>query len=336
MDPVKIAIVGMGRMGSDLARVCNDLPQADLVAVCEARDDRRAAMASELVVPSYADHDEMLAQHPEIEVVDVATQASPQFKVPPCLAAIEAGKTLIAEGPLSDTVQAAQQIVDAAEASGVRLFMNNSSHFEPRCGAARKAIRAGEIGEVLHLSLRHNLRREAGQYRNWEFSIVWEISWYDLALLRWLTGREIVRVLARGLEKDAGTHGPAAVVSLLTFDDGSLAVLENGWASPQVVGRRTTTLLEVRGSKGIIDVDLYESGARVYTSDSLRPLDILYAPTIHGGGWSGIFRDQMAYQMHCVRSGAEPSATGRDGLAEVRLCDAIHRSMDTGLEISLA
>jgi predicted dehydrogenase len=44
----------------------------------------------------------------------------------------------------------------------------------------------------------------------------------------------------------------------------------------------------------------------------------------------------MAYQLHCVRTGAEPSATGRDGLAEVRLCDAIHQSMETGTEVCLA
>jgi predicted dehydrogenase len=335
VQPVRIAIIGMGKMGTVMAGICKDLPQADLVAICERREDRLATLASELEVPGYLDYNEMLAKHPEIEVVDVETQATSEIKVPPCLAVIEAGKTLIAEGPLAMSVPAAEKIVEAAEKVGVLIFMNNTLPFEPHCAGAKQAIAKGEIGEILHLSLRHNLRREAGEYRKWECSIVWEIGWYDLALLRWLTEREVKKVIARGLEKDVGTGSPAAVVSVLTFDDGTLGVLEHGWASPQVMGRRTTMVMEIRGTKGVIDIDLLETGAKVFTPDSVRPIDNTYFPAIYGGQWSGVFHDQMAYHLYSVRSGAQPPATGRDGLTEVRICDAIHRSLETGEEITL-
>ena len=335
MEPVRIAMVGMGRMGTDLARICKELPQADLTAICGHGEQKLADLASELEVPGYLDCSELLAQHPEVEVVCVATQSTSQVRLAPCMAVIEAGIPLMLEGPLAMSVAAAEQIVERAEKAGVPILMNETLHFEPRFAGAKQAIVDGEIGEILHLYLRHNLRKELGEFRKWEFSVVWEIAWHDLAVLRWLTEREVKKVIARGLEKDAGTITPAAMISLLTFDDGTLAVLENAWGTPQVMGPVPNLVLEARGTKGVIDISQAQTGAVVFTPDSVRAIDTNIRPTVHGGHWAGVYRDQTAYLLHCVRTGAQPPTGGRDGLAEVRICDAIHRSLETGEEVVL-
>lgn len=336
MESVRIAMLGMGRMGTDLARICKELPQANLMAICGHGEKKVADLAAELEVPGYLDSSEMLAKHFDLEVVCIATQSTDQVRLPVCLEVIEAGIPIMLEGPLAMSVSVAEQIVEAAEKAGVPILMNETLHFEPRFAGASKAIADGEIGEILHLYLRHNLRRELAEFRKWEFSIVWEIAWHDLAALRWLTGREVRKVLARAPEKEAnaGSH-PAVVAAFLTFDDGTLAVLENAWGTPQVMGPVPNLVLEIRGTEGVIDISQAETGAVVFRPESVRAIDTNIRPAVHGGHWAGVYRDQTAYLLHCVRTGAPPPTDGRDGLAEVRICDAIHRSLETGEEITL-
>jgi predicted dehydrogenase len=336
MEPVRIAMLGMGRMGTDLAHICKELPQAQLTAICGHGVEKVSSLAAELKVPGYLECEEMLEKHPETEVVCIATQSTDQVRLAPTLSVIAAGKDIMLEGPLAMSIDAAEQIVEAAEKAGVRILMNETLHFEPRIAGARKAILDGEIGELLHLYLRHNLRKELAEFRKWEFSIVWEIAWHDLAALRWLTGREVKKVVARGIEKDASTGDHAAVVvALLTFDDGTLAVLENAWGTPQVMGPVPNMVLQARGTKGVIDLSPADTGAIVFTPESVRSIDATTRPLVHGGHWAGVYRDQTAWLLHCIRTGAQPPTDGRDGLAEVRIIDAIHRSLETGEEIAL-
>ena len=66
------------------------------------------------------------------------------------------------------------------------------------------------------------------------------------------------------------------VVALLTFDDGTLAVLENTWGTPQVMGPVPNMVLQARGTKGVIDLSPANTGAIVFTPESVRTIDAIH------------------------------------------------------------
>src|SRR6266545_5250537 len=140
MSAVKLGVVGVGRMGQLYARIAAELPATELVAVCGQRPEPVAEVAGRLGVPSYAGgaYRQMLAEHPEIDAVVVAT---PEWlHLEPALAAIDAGKHLLVEKPIASTVEDAQRIVDAAEAAGVTLMVCHQLRFDPRYALAKEAL----------------------------------------------------------------------------------------------------------------------------------------------------------------------------------------------------
>src|SRR5262245_20664929 len=117
MQTVRICIVGMG-IGRTNGRALARHPRGQVVALCDLFPDRMEDFAKELPGPVkyYTSHEEM-CQDPEIDAVFIGTPN--QYHVPVGLAAVKAGKHVLVTKPLSDSVAAARQLVEAAEAAGV-------------------------------------------------------------------------------------------------------------------------------------------------------------------------------------------------------------------------
>ena len=121
-SPLKIGVVGPGRMGRVYARLASELAETHLVAVSGRSEGSTREVAEQYGVPGYPNvgHEEMLANHPEIEAVVVS--ASEWMHTAPVLAALEAGKQVLVEKPMAVSAADAQMMVDTAERVGGRLM----------------------------------------------------------------------------------------------------------------------------------------------------------------------------------------------------------------------
>ena len=114
----------------------------------------------------------------------------------------------------------------------------------------------------------------------------------------------MIRATARGRKeflKEFDVYD--VIVSILEYEDGTIAVLENSWATPTIQGRPRAFVLEVRGTKGVAEVAGFETGAQVYTETNARPLDTYYRMNCVNGTFIGPYRELVAHYFDALLEG---------------------------------
>src|SRR3954451_17578114 len=149
MDKVRVAIVGLG-IGQSMAPGFINNPRAEVAALCDLVEERMQTFAAKQLsqpVKFYTDYME-LCRDPEIDALFVGTPN--QMHVPIALEAIRNGKHVLVIKPLADSLPAAQQLVDAAEASGLVNMIAMVARHSPGTRYVRELINDGTFGDVYY------------------------------------------------------------------------------------------------------------------------------------------------------------------------------------------
>ena len=288
--PLRIAMIGAGFMGAAhsqgwrVAPRFFDLPLAPEMSVLVGRDaDRtRAAATTWGWADTSTDWREAIARD-DIDVVDIVTPGDSHAEI--ALAALAAGKHVLCEKPLANTVDEAERMTAAAEgarAHGIRSMVGFTYRRVPAVTFARDLIASGRLGRI---------RQVRAEYlQDWlsdaEAPLTWrldkdragsgslgDIGAHAVDLTEFLTGQRVSRVSgvletivaerpvlasSSGLSGSAGTErGPVTVddVALFTgrLDSGALASFE---ASRFRTGRKNALRIEISGSLGALSFDL--------------------------------------------------------------------------------
>ncbi len=289
-DSLRIAMIGHGFMGSAhsqgwrVAPRFFDLPRHPDMTVVVGRnaDSVRAAAEKWGWSESATDWRQVIARD-DIDVVDIVTPGNTHAEI--AIAALEAGKHVLCEKPLANTVaeaEAMQQAAAVAAGHGVRSMVGFTYRRVPATTFARDLIAAGRIGEI---------RQVRAEYlQDWlmdpEAPLTWrldkelagsgalgDIGAHAVDLAEFITGQRLVSVSGVietlvserpvlgegvGLSGTAGTaRGPVTVDDVALFagrlESGALASFE---ATRFRTGRKNALRIEVSGSRGAIAFDL--------------------------------------------------------------------------------
>jgi len=148
---LKVGCVGCRGIGTRHAECYGADDLSDLVAVCDVVKERADALAERLGVKAYYCLSEMLDGEPDLNIVDVSTGGyeNGSWHYEPAMMAMEAGKHVLVEKPISNDVAEAREMVAMAEEMEVYLGCNLNHYFTPPAERARKYMEEGEIGELL-------------------------------------------------------------------------------------------------------------------------------------------------------------------------------------------
>ncbi|WP_329551110.1 Gfo/Idh/MocA family protein [Streptomyces sp. NBC_00696] len=250
---MRIGIMGLGHIGAFHAETLAGLDAVDSLVVT---DPVAAAVtsATERFGATPADSPEaLLAAGVDGVVIAAATDVHPQLIV----AAVKAGVPVFCEKPVARGVAESLEVLRAVEGSGVEVQIGYNRRFDAGCVAARRAVVGGELGDL------HTVRSTTldpapppAAYVAASGGIFRDCAVHDFDIVRWVTGREVVEVYAtggnRGADyiKEAGDADTAS--SLLTLDDGTIAVVSNSRHN----ARGHDVRLELHGMKDSIAVGL--------------------------------------------------------------------------------
>ena len=306
MAKLGVGIVGCGHNGGNHARVWSTIEEAAIVGVYDVNDAAAAQRAGELGVRAFASLEEMVAE-PAVEAVDVVTSGSHRDTA---VIAAEAGKHVMVENPFSVTVREADDMIAAAERSGINLMYAQTWRFMPYGAKTRQLIEAGEIGDPVSITaafitervrrglLWHRQLSEGGGFFMYEGT-----HFFDQ--VKWLMGSEIETVYAAGLgtyllEGDGEDNGLATY----RFENGTFGTLHNGSSNP---GARIAGWTIV-GTGGIIDVkdETVRLGkGRLEDRPDRRPQRLRgRVPRVHGehrGGAPAVMRRPRRPSFHSSR-----------------------------------
>lgn len=335
-EPLGCAVVGLGMMGERHARIWAELPQMRLVALYDVVPGKAAQVAGQLGLPAdvlCAASLQEAVSHPQVQVVSVCTDD--QSHVEACVAAARAGKHVLVEKPLATSVADCDAIIAACDAAKVKLMVGHCVRFDPRYAVAQQAVAEGQVGEIVQVFGRRNNVVSSGRRIGARTSVAFFLGVHDIDIIRWVVGSEIVRVHAESACKVlADIPAEDAIFTVMKFANGAVGCLETCWVVPEGVPNTLDARLEVVGTAGRVAVRVGDESCEVAGPDrALRP-DVAYGPVMLGQQF-GALRTQLEHFADCVLRDRAPAVSNSDARAAVRVAEAIHESLRTGLPVAL-
>jgi predicted dehydrogenase len=263
MLPVGLAVIGAGYWGPNLVRSALATPEFSLQWLCDLNIDRaRRVLGSQSTVASTASFDQVLAD-PEVTAVAIATPAATHFDL--VRAALEAGKHVLVEKPLTQTVDEGRKLTELADRTDRILMCDHTYCYTPAVQHIRQLIQSGEIGDIQFVdSVRINL----GLVQP-DVDVLWDLAPHDLSILQFVLPNDVVpEAIAAHAGDPLGTGQACLAYLTVWLSNGALAHVHVNWLSPTKI--RTTLF---GGSKRTIVWDDINPVARIMVHD--RGVDLI-------------------------------------------------------------
>lgn len=188
---VRIGLIGAGGMGrAHVERIEKELAGGRIVAVADVNLEGAKAVAEPLGAKAYSTGADLIAD-PEVDAVLIATFG--KVHAPDVLCAVEAGKYVLCEKPLTTTPEDALQILAAEEKAGRKLVtVGFMRRFDAGYNEMRAALEGGELGyaTLLHCRHRNPTVPEGYTTRN----MIDDTAIHEIDICRYLLGEEITSV----------------------------------------------------------------------------------------------------------------------------------------------
>jgi predicted dehydrogenase len=330
-----IAVVGYGYWGPNLARNFSKLEDCRLAAVVDV-DVSRLDKARRLhpAVRTTSCLQEILKDR-DIDAVVICTPISSHY--PLARRAIEAGKHVLVEKPMTTTVIEAEELILLAKRQGVVLMVDHTFVYTGAVRKIRQIVDSGDLGQIYYYdSVRVNL----GLFQP-DVSVLWDLAPHDFSIMTYLIDKEPVRVSAVGASPVSwdGWNQESVVYVTVEFGDSTIAHFHVNWLSPVKV-RRTL----IGGSKKMIIYDHLDPDNQIKIFD--KGVDI------HNGNGNSRYQALVQYRtgdllapkvdqtealevlskhfVESIREGKKPLTDGVAGLRVVRLLELAEESIRNG------
>lgn len=186
MDKVKIGIIGVGYLGTQHARILSYLEDAELKGVADIDFKKAMQIGNRHGVSYYEDFREMID---EIDAGIVATPTSDHFSI--TMSLLEAGKSVLVEKPITETVEQGEKLVRAAEKSGAIFQVGHLERFNPAVEAIANLISEPKFIEVQRLG--------SFSARSLDIDVVLDLMIHDLDIILSLIRDEVDVVRCSGI-----------------------------------------------------------------------------------------------------------------------------------------
>jgi predicted dehydrogenase len=327
--PTRVAVLGCGYWGMNYVRVLSELPDAEIAGVCDQRTSRLDEVARRFPgVPLTTDVDEALAQK-DVDAVVICTQAATHREI--AGRALDAGKHLLVEKPLTVDVGEADELIEAADGTKRVLLTGHTFLYNEGVKHVKSLIEQGALGRTYYL---YATRTNLGPFRS-DVNALWDLAPHDIAIFNHLLG-DVPRwvnavgasVLANGLE-DVG-------FVTLRYAGDMLGHIHVSWADPQKVRQCVVVGSDRRVAFNDLEpverVRVFDRGVKprlgegattfgeqlqVREGDITSPALAVREPLKHLCG----------HFLHCIRRGERPVTPGRNGREVVAVMQAIQESV---------
>lgn len=318
---LRTAVIGVGIMGRNHARVYSELPDVELVGVADMDHDAATQVVTRYGGKAYADYIQLLdKQRPDAVTIAVPTEDHLEV----ALQVIQRGIHLLIEKPIAYSVEQAQQIINAAQAANVVLTVGHIERFNPAVIELKRRLEHGDLGRVFQIDAR---RQSPFPARVKDVGVVIDLAVHDVDIMRYISGSEITRVFAE-TERRIHSTQEDLMTGLLRMQDGAVGTLTINWLTPTKIRE-----LYVTGERGMFRVDYL-----------LQDLYYFENATTSGSEWETIrtlrgvsegqmtryvvakkepLRAELEHFIAAVRQETSVMVTGLDGLKALALAQAL-------------
>ena len=328
---IHVGLIGAGNISQTHARAAAAIPGVSVAAVHGANGAKARELAASHGAAAYDSLDAFLDHKP----MDMVVIGSPSgVHAAQGVAAARHRLHVLVEKPIDVTTERADELIAAAEESGVRLGVLFQDRLKPGIVKLKQLVDSGGLGRVLSVSARVPWYRPPDYYRlsRWRGTAALDGGGalmnqgiHTVDLLLWVLG-DVIRVQARTATLLHEIESEDTALALLEFASGAAGVLEASTATYPGYPRR----VEITGTEGtaVLEHD------RLVSADLRTP-----RPELVGDGGdanasasSPVVSDASGHQrliedfLRAIETGSRPACDGHEGRRSVELVEAIYRS----------
>ncbi len=271
---------------------------------------------------SYDNYDQCLS-NPDVDAVFVASINSEHAEQ--TIRAANAGKHVLCEKPLGNTVEECRQMIAACRKNNVRLMTAYRKYYEPGSVALKKLITDGKLGRLRHIFSTYTEIVDPNKVR-WQLSrnlagggSLMDIGVYCVNTMRWLAGTNPIDATGRSWTDDPKRFADVedSIAFQLTHPEGLVCQGTSSYSS------RAASFVQVHGDKGWAALNpafAFEEERRLFGK-------------IQGKWFEQKFKvmDEFVLELDhfadCVRRQRDPKSDGMEGLRDIATIEAIYRSV---------
>lgn len=325
------ALIGCGFFARNHLHAWAQLPDVQIVALCDTRADVLARTAQEFGVARTYTSAHALFAAGDIDFVDIATTVQSHREL--VQAAAAARVPCICQKPFATTLADAQAMVDACERAGVPLMVHENFRWQTPVQAVSAAIARGEIGKPFwaRVSFRsaYDVFTTQPYLAEGDRFILEDLGIHILDIARFLFG-EVDTLSASTARINPRIRGEDVATLLMRHESGVSSVVDCSYATALPEENFPQTLIEVDGDKGTLRLDAGYRLTLHAPGEATKRLGC--EPPLHAWAqrpWHNIQDSVLNIQAHwldCLRTGRAPQTSGADNLQTLRLVEAAYAS----------
>ena len=326
-ERVGYAVVGLGRIAQ--RAVLPDFQhskKAKLIALVSSDAAKAKKLARKFGAAyhyAYSEYDACL-KNPDVQAMFIASANGAHAGE--TIRAAEAGKHVLCEKPMANTLEECRSMIEACRRHGVRLMIAYRKYFEPGSLALKALLKAGDLGQprMIHSSFTFNLSAE----KSWHLSrdvagggSLVDVGIYCVNTIRWLLDAYPAEVSGYAWSLDRRFREvDENIMFRLKFPGGVVAEASSSFAAAK------QAFLRVLGTKGWAALDpafAYDDERRLFGRISGRPFEKAF-PVMPE------FALELDALADCIQRNREPEPSGVEGARDVAIMEAIYRAAREG------
>jgi predicted dehydrogenase len=335
---MKIGLIGYGYWGPNLARNFNQNPDLELSYICDFSQDRLKAASAFYKQTKFVNDPEVLFRDTTLDAIAVATPVSTHFDL--AKRALESGKDVWLEKPMTEKVEQAEELIELAEKNKRVLHVDHTFVYTGAVRKIKELIDKGELGDLIYYdSTRVNL----GLFQQ-DVDVIWDLAPHDISIMDYLMPFKKVAVSATGSKFYGNGIVPKALLTIY-MENNIVGHINVSWVSPvkirQTLIGGTAKMVLYDDNQPSEKIKVYDKGVQLFeTKEDLYHLKVQYRV---GDMWAPKISDHEALGMQtkhfaeCLKTRQKPLTDGRAGLEVVKILVASQKSLKgRGVPVELA
>lgn len=341
----RIGVLGAGFIVSECHLVAYRKAGFNPVAIAARTRGRAEEVARRHAIPRVYETPEQLLDDPSIEVLDIAVPPAAQLPLIRAACARRTVKGILAQKPLGVNYAEALEAVQACDAAGIALSVNQNMRYDQSVRAASALLRSGRLGEPVFATID---MRAIPHWMPWQRDLGWVtlriMSIHHLDCFRfWFGNPDRIFCSVRPDPRTQFPHADGIVTYILEYGGGLRCVgVDDTWTGPAKEGCPGDLRIHwrIEGSDGLAMGDI--GWCRdPYTSPSALRWAAKGDRAFHEPRWSeswfpDAFIGTMAQLLVALENRSEPEISGRDNLDTMALVEAAYQSVERRRSVALA
>jgi predicted dehydrogenase len=329
---LRVAVIGCGFFAQNHLNAWTEIPEVELVAVCDRDPDRAEAARERFQVGrAYTDPEDMLSTE-QLDVVDIVTTMETHRAL--VTLAADHGVHVIVQKPLAPSWEDCVAIVETCRAAGVRLMVHENFRFQSPILAVRAALAEGRIGRphFAQLSFRSGYDVYSGQpYLATEKRfILIDLGIHILDVCRAIMG-EVETLYSVTQQVNPNIAGEDVATTVVRHENGGTSIVDCSYSSRRLPELFPQTILRIEGANGTIEL-LEGYRLRITSNGAVEERSVEpEAPAWTTKPWHVVQESVLNLQRHWVsawQNGTQPETSGADNLRTYGLVMAAYDSAE--------